>query len=638
MYLSELVDMFELMEETKSRLALTDHLVSLLNNTPATIIDKVVYLIQGKLRPDYEGIELGIAEKMIIRALSQTLSVDVSSIVEVYRQTGDLGDAARKILSSKKNKTTTTFTVEHIYSTLEEIARTSGAGSQELKVNYIVELLNHSTPREARYIIKFIMGTLRLGIADYTVMDALAIAFTGNKSNRKILEGAYNVCSDLGTVAKVVATKGIEAVKSIQITLFKPIRPMLAERVRTAQEALSRMKGGIAAAEYKLDGERIQVHIGKGLYDDGNNIRDGGSSNSSKVELFSRRLEKITHQYPDVTKAIVSSLKKIAKEAIFESEVVAIDPQTLELRPFQELMHRRRKHNIDNAIEQYPVRLNIFDVLYLDGNDKTSLPYSQRRKSLEMIMQQIAKIKTTDIENKNKKKNKHNSPNDSNSNRLSNNHNSSMIQLIPQTLVNNPEEIEKYMSSAIESGCEGLVLKQLNSIYKAGSRGYLWTKLKREYRSELADTLDLVIVGALYGRGRRVGKYGALLLACYDHEADIFRTISKVGAGFTDTHLEDFYKNLEKHRIEHVHPRVDTISENMGVWFEPSIVIEVIASEITISSAYSAAMNSIRKGYGLALRFPKFTGKIRDDKNPEDATTVEEIVKMYKDQIRKFNQ
>lgn len=630
-----MVDTFELMEATKSRLALTDYLVSLIHNTPSTIIDKVIYLIQGKLRPDYEGIELGIAEKMIIRALSRALSVDISLIEETYRQTGDLGDAARKIISSKENKITTRFTVEHIYSTLEVIARTSGAGSQELKVNYIVELLNHSTSREARYIIKFIMGTLRLGIADYTVMDALAIAFTGNKSNRKILEDAYNVCSDLGTVAKVVATKGIEAVRTIQITLFKPIRPMLAERVRTAPEALSRMEGGVAAAEYKLDGERIQVHLGKELYDGDNNIRDGGNS-SSKVELFSRRLEKITHQYPDVINAIVSSLKKVAKEAIFESEVVAIDPQTLELRPFQELMHRRRKHEIDKTIEQYPVRLNIFDVLYLDGDDKTSLPYNQRRKILERILQQVA-IKTSDEVNKKINKNKHNSSNNSNRGILDNNYNTSMIQLIPQTLVKSSEEIEKYLSSAIESGCEGLVLKQLSSIYKAGSRGYLWTKLKREYRSELADTLDLVIVGALHGRGRRVGKYGALLLACYDHEADIFRSISKVGAGFTDIHLEDFYKKLEKHKIAHVHPRVDTITQNMDVWFEPSIVIEVIASEITVSSAYSAAMNSIRKGYGLALRFPKFTGKIRDDKSPEDATTVEEIVEMYKDQIRKFN-
>ena len=634
MNLSELVDTFELMEATKSRLALTDYLVSLIDNTPATIIEKVIYLIQGKLRPDYEGIELGIAEKMIIRALSRALSVDISSIEEVYRQTGDLGDAARKIMSSKENKVTTRFTVEHIYSTLEEIAKTTGAGSQELKVNHIVELLNHSTPREARYIIKFIMGTLRLGIADYTVMDALAISFTGNKSNRKILEDAYNVCSDLGTVAKVVATKGIEAVKTIQITLFKPIRPMLAERVRTALEALSRMEGGIAAAEYKLDGERIQVHLGKEPHDDDNNIRDG--DNSSRVELFSRRLEKITHQYPDVIDSIVISLEKVAKEAIFESEVVAIDPQTLELRPFQELMHRRRKHDIDKAIEQYPVRLNIFDVLYLDGDDKTSLPYIQRRKILERILKQIV-IKTRDEVNKIIKKNKLDSSNNSNSGIRGNNYHTSMIQLIPQKIVKSSEEIEKYMSSAIESGCEGLVLKQLNSIYKAGSRGYLWTKFKREYRSELADNIDLVIVGGLHGRGRRVGKYGALLLACYDHEADIFRSISKVGAGFTDIHLEDFYKKLEKHRIEHVHPRVDTISQNMDVWFEPSIVIEVIASEITVSSAYSTALNSIRKGYGLALRFPKFTGKIRDDKSPEDATTVEEIVKMYKDQIRKFN-
>jgi DNA ligase-1 len=200
------------------------------------------------------------------------------------------------------------------------------------------------------------------------------------------------------------------------------------------------------------------------------------------------------------------------------------------------------------------------------------------------------------------------------------------------------DDIEKFMNSAIESGCEGIVLKQLSSVYKAGSRGFLWTKLKREYKNELADTLDLVIVGGLYGRGRRVGKYGALLLASYDHESDTFRSISKVGAGFTDIHLENFYKNLEKHKIKHINARVNVIAENMDVWFEPSVVIEVIASEITVSPSYSAAMNSIKDGYGLALRFPKFTGNIREDKAPEDATTVEEIIKMYKDQIRKFNQ
>lgn len=624
------MDTFESMEETKSRLVLTKLLVSLIKNTAPEVIDKVIYLIQGKLRPDYEGIELGIAQKMIVRAISQTSGVDTSNVLEVYRQTGDLGDTTRELLSVKKSKVEKTGTVDIVYSKLYEMAKTSGIGSQDLKVKNIVDLLTSSKPREARYIIKFIMGTLRLGVADNTVMDALAVSFTGNKSNRKILEDAYNVCSDLGTVGKTLATNGIDAVKAIQLMIFKPIRPMLAERVRTAEEALKRMENRMGAAEYKLDGERIQVHVKKG---------GKGDTNKGKVELFSRRLENITYQYPDVSTAVLSLPQRI-KEAVFEGEVVAIDPQTLELRPFQELMHRRRKHDIDKAIKQYPVILNIFDILYLNGNDQTLLPYSQRRKILAEILK-LMKVKNHEdnaINQSNKTKSNDDDKIGDSSIKYGNNINNPIIQLIPQIVTKSLEDIEKYMNSAIESGCEGIILKQPSSVYKAGSRGYLWIKLKREYKNELADTLDLVIVGALYGRGRRVGKYGALLLACYDKESDMFRSISKVGAGFTDIHLEDFYNDLEEHKIKHINARVDVMAENMDVWFEPSVVIEVIASEITVSPSYTAAMNSIKEGYGLALRFPKFTGKIRDDKAPEDATTVHEIVKMYKDQIRKFNQ
>jgi len=581
------------MEQTTSRLILTDYLVSLFKKTPAKIIDKIVYLIQGKLHPDYEGIELGIAEKMALRALSLSSGAEMVSILEVYRKTGDIGDTAREIMSSKKSIITLfpkkMMTVERVYSTLDKMARSKGTGSQELKIRNISSLLNDSTPREARYIMKFVMGTLRLGIAEYSVLDALAVAFTKDKSNREILENAYNVSSDLGTVSKVLATKGIESVKSIKISLYKPIRPMLAERVRTAQEALGRMGGIAAAAEYKLDGERVQIHKGKEKY---------------KVELFSRRLENITHHYPDIVKEIGNSLR--VNEAILEGEVVAVNPQTLEFLPFQELMHRRRKHKVQEAMEGYPIVVNIFDVLFVDGVDKTSLPYSQRRELLEKITRRLKE---------------------------SNNIAYDMIRLVPQTVVKDSEQVERFISSAIESGCEGLMIKQLTSPYRAGAREYFWVKLKREYRSELADTLDLVILGALYGRGRRVGKYGALLLAAYDHKSDMFRSVCKVGTGFTDKSLEDFYSNLEKHIIKHKHPRVETRME-MNVWFEPKIVIEVIASEITLSPSHTAGMNSIRPNYGLALRFPKFTGKIREDKNPEDATTVEELISIYKQQIR----
>jgi DNA ligase 1 len=343
-----LVDVFEEMEQTTSRLMLTDHLVSLFKRTPSKI-----YLIQGKLHPDYEGIELGIAEKMALRALSQSSATEIDSISQLYRRTGDLGDTARKIMDSKNQRNVTLFskskmTVEHVYATLDKIARTAGTRSQALKIRDISSLLSDSTPREARYLMKLVMGTLRLGIADYTILDALAVAFTRDKSNRKILENAYNVSSDLGTLSKILATKGIESVKSIKISLFKPIRPMLAERVRTAQDALDRI-GPVAAAEYKLDGERVQIHTGK---------------EKSKVELFSRRLENITLNYPDIIRQVSDS--KI-KEAIIEGEVVAIDPQTSVFLPFQELMHRRRKHKVEEAMKGYPVVVNVFDVPEFDS-------------------------------------------------------------------------------------------------------------------------------------------------------------------------------------------------------------------------------------------------------------------------------
>ncbi|MFL6510743.1 MAG: ATP-dependent DNA ligase [Nitrososphaera sp.] len=575
-----LVDTFEQMEQTSSRIALTGHLVTLLKKTPASIIDKVTYLIQGKLYPDYEGIEMGVAEKMVIRAIASSSGKDVSEIVQVYQKTGDLGEATREAMKSKSQSTlfSEPMTVERVYSIFDKVAHTTGAGSQEIKLRLISSLLNDAMAAEGCYIIKFVMGQLRLGIADYTVLDALAIAFTGDKANRQVLENAYNVSSDLGTVARLLATKGLEAVSSIKIMLFKPIRPMLAERIRTSEEALERL-GSKVAVEYKLDGERVQVHKGE-----------------DRVEFFSRRLEKITSHYPD----IASALNSIESEVILEGEVVAINVETEEYLPFQELMHRRRKYGVEEAMQSYPVVMNFFDVLYFNGKSKTEMSYLERRKLLRKIIDKIQNNK---------------------------------LSLIKQIIAGEPNEIDRFMATAIENGCEGVMIKHPSSTYRAGAREYAWVKLKREYTSDFADTLDLVIVGALHGRGRRAGKYGTLLLASYDHKADIFRSVTKVGTGFTDVHIEQFYKELEKHIISQRHARVDT-GMDMDIWFEPKMVIEVIASEITLSPLHTAAKNIIRPGYGLALRFPKFTGKIRDDKKPEDATTIDEIVAAYKRQLK----
>ncbi|HEV8387533.1 MAG TPA: ATP-dependent DNA ligase [Nitrososphaera sp.] len=576
-----LVETFQQMGQTSSRLALTDHLVSLFVKTPANIIDKVTYLIQGKLYPDYEGIELGLADKMVLRAIAISSGKNLVDVERLYQKTGDLGDAAGEAMKSKGQSTlyNEPMTVERVYSTFDRVARTVGVGSQELKLRLISSLLNDATAEQSTYIIKFVMGQLRLGIADYTVLDALALAFTGDKSNRKILENAYSVSSDLGTVARLLATEGLEAIKSIQVTLFKPLRPMLAERVLNAVEALERMEGK-AGVEYKLDGERVQIHKGK-----------------DTVELFSRRLERITGHYPD----IVTAVRPIKADVIVEGEVVAVNLQTDEYLPFQELMHRRRKHGVEEAMENYPVVINLFDILYVDGQSKLNLSYVERRKLLKKIVDST----------KNKEK----------------------IKLIKQTVAEKPEEIDRFMSIAIADGCEGVMIKQLSSTYRAGAREFAWVKLKREYTNELADTLDLVIVGALHGRGRRTGRYGALLLAAYDPKSDLFQSATKVGTGFTDEHLEQFYSILEKHVVKQRHARVQT-GMKMDVWFEPAIVIEIIASEITISPSHPAAKDSVREGFGLALRFPKFTGKIRDDKNPEDATTTDELLSMYKKQLK----
>ncbi len=579
---SAVAEAYWALEKTTKRLELTDILTNLFKQTPKDLIDKVVYLTQGKLYADFVGVEIGIAEKLATRVISSVSGVSEDKIGRIYRDAGDLGGAAMEVLKEKTQVTlfSEPLTVERVYSTLEKIARTAGAGSIEAKLGHLSNLLTDASPLEAKYIIRTVTGKLRLGIADYTVLDALAIAYTGDKVNRGELERAYNLSSDLGLVAREVAVGGLKRIKAFKVKVGNPIRPMLAERMESAKDILEKL-GGKVVAEYKLDGERLQLHISPG-----------------SVSIFSRRLENITSHYPDVTKLVREGIK--GKKAIIEGEAVAIDIETGDYLPFQELMHRRRKYGIKEAIEQYPVSLNLFDILYLDGSDITALPYTERRKKLEGILD-----------------------------------GSDRLRIVPAITSSDPDEIEKYMEEAITNGCEGLVIKDLNSPYRAGAREFLWVKLKREYRSELTDTVDLVVVGGFYGRGRRAGRYGALLLASYDKEADMFRTVCKVGTGFTDEDLMKLFEMLQNSKIKHRHSRVDSKMET-DVWFLPNLVLEIIGSEITLSPIHTAKMDAVRKGAGLALRFPKFTGKIRDDKSPEDATTTQELFEIYQLQLKKI--
>jgi len=580
MEFSIISEMFEMMEKTTKRIELTNILVELLKKTPKKIIPNVVYLLQGIIRPNFEGVELGIAEKLAIRAISKSAGLPIKKIEDDYRDGGDLGLTASNIL---KIKTQTTFTaekitVERVYETLFKIAKLEGKGSQDLKMKYISSLLNDATPLEAKFVLKILLGTLRLGIAENTVMDALAIAFTGKKENRVQIENAYNVSSDLGKVSLIVATDGIDEIKKFKISLFSPIRPMLADRVQSEKDVIKKMPEQFVA-EYKLDGERVQIH-----------------KQSDKIVLFSRRLENITQYYPDIVERIGKTLN--VNEGVFEAEIVPINENTGEFLPFQELMHRRRKHKLDKAVSQYPITVNFFDVLYYDKKDCLNLEYSERRKILEQIV-----------------------------------HEDNFSKLVPMLFVKNENEIEDFLENSINAGCEGLMLKAPSAPYRAGMRGSNWLKLKREYRNELGDSLDLIVIGAYFGRGRRTGLYGTLLLATYNPEKDNLPSICKVGTGFTDESLDQLYQILSNKVTLKKNPRIVSEME-ADIWFEPELVLEIVASEITLSPIHKTGLDLIRKSSGFALRFPKFTGKIRYEKAVEDASTGEEVFALYKRQSK----
>jgi DNA ligase-1 len=581
-----IAEAYEKIEATTKRLEMTDLLVNLLKNTPKEVINRVVYLTQGRIYPDFVSIEIGVAERLAMKALVKASGRRESEVEEDLKKSGDLGITAQKFMTSKRQLTFAhqPLTVEKVYETFDKMAQTSGSGAVDLKLALLAGLLSAASPKEARYIIRTVTGNLRLGIADMTVLDALAIAYGGGKEARELVERAYNVSSDLGRVAKVVVEKGLEGVEKFEVLVGEPIRPMLAERLSSPEEILEKL-GGKCVAEYKYDGERIQAH-----------------KKGDEVTLFSRRLETISSQYPDAVELFKKCVK--ARNAILEGECVAVNPATGEMRPFQELMHRRRKYEIKQAIEDYPVSLFMFDVLYADGHDLTLKPYFVRRRMLEKVVQE-----------------------------------GDRVRIANSIITANAGELEKFFLEAIEDGCEGLVCKSIakDSVYQAGARGWLWIKYKRDYKSEMTDTVDLVIVGAFHGRGKRAGTYGALLLAAYSPENDTFETVTKCGTGFTDEDLGKLPKMLQKHVVQHKHPRVNSTLE-ADVWFEPTVTIEILGAEITLSPIHTCAMDSIRKGSGLAIRFPRFTGKYRLDKAAEDATTRAEIVEMYRNQLKKISE
>jgi len=565
------------LEGATARLGLIDRLAGLFAQTPASLLPTVALLCQGQIAPDFTGVEIGLAERLAARAVAQAAGVASEQVLAGARETGDLGLAAERLLEATAGSRQASLEVGGVFEVLHEIAAAAGPGSQARKLAGLVGLLAQATPLEARYLVRTVTGTLRLGIGTATILDALAQVHAGGRGARPVLERAYNVCSDLGLVAATLAGRGLAAVEQIRVRAGNPVRPMLAQRLSSPGEVLAKL-GGVCAAEYKYDGIRVQAH----------RTADG------RLELFTRRLDRVAGQFPELVEVLATGLGP--REAILEGEVVAADPATGELRPFQEVMFRRRKYGIAEAARDVPVSLFCFDLLYADGSDLTRLPYLERRARLTQAVAPSARLRLATAEQ-----------------------------------VTGVEALEALFEQAVAEGCEGLVCKSLAPSvgYQAGARGWSWIKLKRDYRTELTDTLDLVVVGGLSGRGRRAGIYGALLLAAYDPVADVFQTVCKCGTGFSDADLAALPARLAPLARADRPARVDA-RRTVDVWFEPGLVVEVLAAELTLSPTHTAGWGQLKEDAGLALRFPRFTGRWRDDKAPEDATTVQEVLDLYR--------
>jgi len=580
---ADLAAAYDRLEATRSRLEMRHLLAELVRPLRDGDLERVLYLSQGLLRPEYEGVELGVAGSLARRAVAQASGEDEASLERKAKLSGDLGRTTEELLAGAVRGATASLTVAEVYEAMRSIAAASGEGSQEVKVATLVDLLRRATALEAKFLVRFVLGTLRVGVREMTILDALAEAFAdGSKEARAKIEAAFNLSSDLGLVAVALAGGGTGALAKIGLEVGRPVRPMLAEREPTLDAVLERM-GGRAALEYKYDGLRVQAHV----------ARDG------HVRLFSRRLEEIGAQFPELLPELAKAVRH--PPAIVEGECVPIDLDTDEIQPFQDVSRRRgRKYDLERLREEVPVCLFLFDVLLEGGTPVYGDDFPRRRERLGELLRPTERVR-----------------------------------LATQRVVTTVDQAKEFLDEAIAAGGEGVMAKSLRegSGYRAGARGYWWIKYKRDYTVGLSDSIDGVVVGAFHGRGRRAGKFGAFLLAVYDPGRDRFESFTKVGSGFDDAALAEMPRRLARWAADERPKEVETGIEP-DRWFRPGLVLEVRGAELTLSPVHRAALGAVRAGAGLALRFPRFTGRYREEKGPTEATTAKELLEMYRQQVR----
>ncbi|MFH1840666.1 MAG: ATP-dependent DNA ligase [Candidatus Shapirobacteria bacterium] len=568
----ELAQFLARLEATSSRLQITQILAELFAKTNQEEIDKVCYLTQGCLAPSYEGLEFNLAEKLLIRAVARAADTTETEVKKLYQQKGDLGDVVKELrIKSRRSG----IKLTEVYGLLRRIARESGEGSVERKIDLMADLLRRLDSLSAKYVARIPLGKLRLGFSELTILDALSWLMSGDKRHREEIERAYEVRADIGAIAKLVKTSGLQGLKTIEPEVGVPILSALCQRLPAFEEMIEKM--GEVAVEPKYDGSRVQIHYRRKL---------------PILRIFTRNLENVTHMYPDLVRAVKGEIK--ADEVILDGEAVGFDPRTDRILPFQETIKRKRKYEIALFSQSIPLKCFVFDILVYNGRNMMTRPLNERRKILERVVL------------------------------------GGTLVLTPQIVTQKIDELKRFYDRQIARGLEGVVAKKWDSVYDPGRRGFNWVKLKSETSKKgagLADTLDCAVMGLYRGKGKRTGfGVGAFLVGVRRSEnIDNFLSVSKIGTGLTDEQFRELKARSEQ-LIANSKQSSYQVDKNLepDVWLKPGLVVEIQADNITVSPIHTA---------GYALRFPRLV-RFRDDKKASQATTLAELKKLYQLQKR----
>lgn len=558
-----------------SRNKMTELLADLLSQARAREAQIISYLALGTIRAPYQGNQFNFAEKSMIKVLAALTHQTVSDYTAQVKQAGDVGEAVQQAAWPFEGQE---ISLLQVYERLETLQAISGTGSQEEKANVLADLLKEMDALSASFVVRIVLGTMRLGFSDMTLLDALSWMVTADKSLKASLEHGYNVCADIGLIAYLLKSEGIEAVKHLKPTLGIPIRPAAAERAANPAAIIERL--GPCVAQPKLDGFRLQIHIDK-------------TKKEPQMWFYSRNLQDMSAMFPDLREALEHL---DVQSVIFEGEAIVYDETTHTFMKFQETVKRKRKHDIESVAESLPLRLFLFDILYLNGESVLSKPHEERRALLESLFK---------------------------------NYPSEKVQVIEEKRCNTVAELTDYFNVQITQGLEGLVVKRPDAPYQPGKRNFNWIKLKRHQEGHLTDTIDAVVIGYYAGKGKRAAfGIGAFLVAVYNEHKDRFETVAKIGTGLSDAEWAELKVLCDKEAVpEQPHNVVCAPELKPDVWVSPKIVVIVLADEITQSPMHTAG--KVETSSGLALRFPRFMGYSLD-KLVTQATTVHELKELYR--------